>query len=886
MSTTIFVSQPYIRTGMLLLAFLLAWAPDGAAQDDHPFRTRLTAEQLESAPAHLIPFPQEWTWTGERVAVSALRPSGMDRWPPHLVAHLADMAASAGLPLSAARGLPLRHAPTDSLPPEGYRLAVTDDGILLESADEAGHFYALQTLGQLFQNAADSLYLPVGVIRDAPAFPWRGFMLDVGRNYQPLAALKQLLDVMARYKMNVFHWHLTDRPAWRIESKAFPELTAAEHHRPTRDPGRYYTYDEIRELITYARDRHITVLPEIDMPGHSDSFVKAMGTTMDSERGMEILETVLAEFFSEIPRQDCPTIHLGSDEVRIPDPAGFIGRMTDICRRNGREVVIWNPGLPADTGVIRQTWQSRHLEAGPYREIDSWNSYVNNGEPMTQVLRLFFKPIGFSSSNRVVGGTLCLWPDVNLDLPADAFRINPVYPSLLTYAWKTWTDDVESAPTPFLTTLPPRYSEAARYFAAFEAYLCQHRDGALSGLPFAYLQQSDMEWRLIGPFSGSDGDSLVSQVGTGPFPALPAGIRGLPARGNTLVIRDRFRLGGYFPEAEPGRTVYAVTHVFSDKDRRVETWIGFETPLRANRTYTGTPEQGRWDPNGGAVWVNGNPLPPPVWQFPGWKPSKTDGWGSPADQEIPWREEELYWTRPPVKVPLKRGWNRIVAKIPATTGYQNWMFTFAPLDKEGLEFIAAPSDHSTYYRQRATHFRQLPPRPGGTVFIGDSITDGCEWAELFENADIRNRGISGDLVQGVRDRLDEVVRSQPEKVFLMIGINDLARGRSADYVAGNIRLLVEELSAACPSTRIYLQSLLPVNPAFGKFQGHMQSRAAIHAVNTALRDMAGGQVTFVDLFAPFSDAKGHLDVRFTNDGLHLNGEGYRHWSAQIREWVR
>ncbi|MEY3051433.1 MAG: hypothetical protein RLY31_1218 [Bacteroidota bacterium] len=868
-------------------ACLLCVAGAATAQDDHPFAARFTAEHLESAPARLIPFPKTWSRTGDWVPVPALLPAGTDDWPGHLRTALVDLAAATGLPIRRTNCVPLRHVTTDSLPPEAYRLSVSHTGILLESADQAGHFYALQTLRQLLRTSDGVQELPVGVIRDEPAFPLRGFMLDVGRNYQPMASLKHLLDVMARYKLNTFHWHLTDRPAWRIESKAFPELTQAEHHRPTRDPGRYYSYAEIRELIAYARDRHITVLPEIDMPGHSDSFVKAMGATMDSEKGMDILETVLTEFFSEIPRSDCPTIHLGSDEVRIADPAGFIARMTDICRRNGREVVIWNPGLPADTGVIRQTWQARHLEQGPYREIDSWNSYVNNGEPMTQLLRLFFKPIGFSSANRVIGGILCLWPDVNLDAPADAFRINPVFPSLLAYAWKTWTDDVTSAPTSFLTTLPPRNTEAARYFAAFEQYLCHHRDHDLSGLPFAYRRQSDKEWLLAGPFQGADGDSLRLWDAADAFPELPTGIRWQPAGGNTLVIRDRFRLGGYFPEGGAGQTVYALTHVFSDRDRSVDTWVGFETPLRANRTYTGMPGQGSWDPNGGAVWVNGSPLPPPVWQFPDWKPSKTDGWGSPADQEIPWRDEELYWTRTPVKVPLRKGWNRVVARIPCSSDYQNWMFTFVPLETEGLEFVATPSAHSTYYHQRATHFRSLPTQKGGIVFIGDSITDGCEWAELLGDArGIRNRGISGDVVQGVRDRLDEVVRSQPGKIFILIGINDLARGRSAAYVAANTRLLVEELSAACPYTHIYLQSLLPVNPAFRRFQGHMQHKDAIRHVNAALRDLAGGQVHYLDLFSPFADANGHLDARFTNDGLHLNGEGYRHWVDQLREWIR
>ncbi len=206
-------------------------------------------------------------------------------------------------------------------------------------------------------------------------------MLDVGRNYQSMSSLKQQLDVMAMYKLNVFHWHLTDKPAWRIENHIYPELTAAVNHRPGRDQGMFYSYNEIRELISYARNLNIQIIPEIDMPGHSDSFVTSMGVKMESEKGMEILENVLNEFFIEIPAEDCPIIHLGSDEVHIPNPDQFIKKMVSICGEHDRKVMIWNPGLMANDAVIRQTWQAKHVEKGNYQEVDSWNNYVNNDDP-------------------------------------------------------------------------------------------------------------------------------------------------------------------------------------------------------------------------------------------------------------------------------------------------------------------------------------------------------------------------------------------------------------------------------------------------------------------------------------------------------------------------
>lgn len=126
----------------------------------------------------------------------------------------------------------------------------------------------------------------------------------------------------------------------------------------------------------------------------------------------------------------------------------------------------------------------------------------------------------------------------------------------------------------------------------------------------------------------------------------------------------------------PGETYYAIAKIESDTDKIVPFWIGFETPHRANRVYNGIPKEGSWDSSGGEIWINGKKLPAPNWENPGWKPSKTKGWGSKEDQEIPWRIEELYWTRPPVAISLSKGTNTVLIKIPGTTDYQNWMFTF------------------------------------------------------------------------------------------------------------------------------------------------------------------------------------------------------------------
>ena len=873
------------KNTILLTCLCLLFATSVPAQKEASFESRFSTEQLHDAPAALIPFPREWSWEGNYLELSGLFLAQAEALSPSLIRIWKSITHFYGLSESPEEGMGIVFKEDDSLGPEAYKLRVSEKSIEITASADAGRFYALQTLKQLISQEGESRRLPLCTISDWPAYPVRGFMIDVGRNFQSLASLKKQLDIMSQYKLNTFHWHLTDRPAWRIESKRYPQLTDAANHRPTRDPGKFYSYDDIRELIGYARERHIAIIPEIDMPGHSDSFSKAMGVKMESEEGMEILENVLEEFFAEIPTEDCPIIHIGSDEVRIDNPEEFISRMVGICEANGRKVVIWNPGLNASDSVIRQTWQGRHLQKSSYKEIDSWNNYVNNGEPMTQVLRLFFKPIGYPSDNEVIGGILCFWPDVNLDNEADAFRQNPVYPSLLTYAWSTWTAGVLQAPEEYYTVLPPKNSEAFRYFSAFENMLVTHEHKFFTHEPFQYFLQCDKEWKLVGPFGQHDGNLLAGPIKEH-YTSQGRELAWKEATGNTLVIRDRFKQGGYYPDAEPGQTYYAITYIHSDKGRKMHTWIGFETPLRANRTYTGIPELGQWDPNGGAIWINDEALPPPTWENPGWRPTKTDGWGTPEEQEAPWNQEELYWTREPTAVPLKKGWNKIVAKIPGTTGYQNWMFTFVPLNMEGLRFSTNPEGFSTYYFQKKSHFEQLPNDEKEIIFLGDSITDGCEWSEMFGNKKIKNRGISGDVTRGILGRMEEVVASKPDKIFLMIGVNDLARGLPAEEVVDNTRLIVQRIREASPETKIYLQSLLPVNDAFGMFAGHTDKGAAILSVNRELKKMEGPNVTFIGLHEAFANAEGKLKASVTNDGLHLNGNGYQLWAELIKNYIQ
>ena len=139
-----------------------------------------------------------------------------------------------------------------------------------------------------------------------------------------------------------------------------------------------------------------------------------------------------------------------------------------------------------------------------------------------------------------------------------------------------------------------------------------------------------------------------------------------------------------------------------------------------------------------------------------------------------------------------------------------------------------------YYHQRVSLFNSLPVTNNDVVFIGNSITDGSEWGELFNDLHIKNRGISGDITAGVIKRIDEVARHKPSKIFLMIGINDLSRGVTADSVVKNILLIAAYLRQQTVTTQVFIQSILPINNSLRKFTSHISNGMKIRQVNDLL----------------------------------------------------
>ncbi|ATA89453.1 sialate O-acetylesterase [Capnocytophaga stomatis] len=194
--------------------------------------------------------------------------------------------------------------------------------------------------------------------------------------------------------------------------------------------------------------------------------------------------------------------------------------------------------------------------------------------------------------------------------------------------------------------------------------------------------------------------------------------------------------------------------------------------------------------------------------------------------------------------------------------------------------------HSHFYYQRADFFDKFPVTSKDIVFLGNSITNGCEWAELFGKKNIKNRGISGDISQGVYERLDNIVNGKPKKIFLLIGVNDIARKIPLETTSQNIEKIVMKIQQVSPKTKIYLQSVLPVNSDFKMFEAHQQPEK-IHELNAEIRRICQKyKVAYVDLYSHFIVPNtDKLKPELTNDGLHLMAEGYLLWKKIVLPYL-
>lgn len=555
---------------------------------------------------------------------------------------------------------------TLNLPAEGYMLETYRKGVRIVAKDERGAVWARQTLRQLTDGKG---LVPSVRITDWPAFDIRAFMLDTGRNFMPLELLKHYINILSQYKVNTFHWHLTDYPAWRIESKAFPQLNDPQYQRPGRDQGKFYTYGEIRDVIAYARKKGIMIIPEIDMPGHSTFFNTTFGFGMADPRGMKILETALNEFFTEIPASDCPYMHIGSDEVHIPNPKEFMHWADSMAVANDRIPMVWDPGLPSNPGAIRQIWSDAAAKAeevnlkGKY--VDSFMGYLNFYDPVVFAARLFLhNPCGKAQGDSLArGGILCLWNDVKVSDRENMVRHSGAWSGLLPYAERFWRGGLtpEGVTDPNLT--PDPATPAGMALAEFETRLTAHKKGQLKDEPFDWWPNASLKWRVSEPVALN---TLAAPDTTG--------VKWHTLYGGSIEV-DSYLSSLKLPNPDSGM-VWAETIITVPRDTVIRAQVGFEAPARSNRNSVGIGRHGEWEANG-RIWVNGEPVAPPVWKEPGAYAFHFHTWAKP-EEEFPYTDEQLFWTREPSEIKLKAGANNIVICAPKVFRQQRWSFAFLP----------------------------------------------------------------------------------------------------------------------------------------------------------------------------------------------------------------
>lgn len=567
---------------------------------------------------------------------------------------------------------------------EAYRLHITGKRITVEAVTERGVYWAMQTLRQLAEKKNSKTRIQGAEIIDWPAFRVRGFMQDVGRSYISLEELKREIAILAKFKINLFHWHLTENQAWRLESKIFPMLNDSAN--TVRMPGKYYTQEEAKELVAFCKAHHVTLIPEIDMPGHSAAFIRTFRHDMQSPEGMKILKLLVDEVCETF---DVPYLHIGTDEVRFTNPR-FVPEMVAHVRSKGKKVISWNPGWHYKPGEIDMTqlWSYRGKAQEGIPAIDSRFHYLNHFDTFGDIVALYNSRVynKEQGSDDLAGTILAVWNDRLIDSEWDMIIENNFYPNMLAVAERAWKGGGTEYFDKNGTLLPTdEQSEQFRNFVDFERRMLWHKEHTFAGYPFAYVRQTNVKWHITDAFpNGGDltkafppeeslQDSYVYEGQTyNVRPAIGAGIY-LRHVWGTLVP-------GFYKEPKENHTAYAYTYVYSPKEQTAGLWAEFQNYSRSEADLP--PLQGKWDCKGSRIWINGQEILPPVWTTTHRTKSNEIALGN-----------ENCVVRPPLEVHLRKGWNKVFLKLPVgkftspEVRLVKWMFTTVFVTPDGQKAL-------------------------------------------------------------------------------------------------------------------------------------------------------------------------------------------------------
>lgn len=560
---------------------------------------------------------------------------------------------------------------------EAYHLLITKKGILLEATTPKGMYWGRQTLEQLKTTKNKKIYLPQCEITDWPAFRIRGFMHDVGRSFIPVEELKREISLLSRYKINVFHWHLTENQAWRLECKKYPQLNAPENME--REKGKYYTLEEARQLVEFCKQHQVLLIPEIDMPGHSAAFERTFKTDMQSEKGTQILKDIIDEVCATF---DVPYLHIGTDEVQFTNPE-FVPMMVKYIRDKGKKVISYNPGWNYKPGEIDMTqlWSYRGKAQKGIPAIDCRYHYANHFDTYADLVamfnsRIYNQPEG---SDDLAGCIVAFWNDRYIDNTPQLLAENNFYPYMLTLAERAWRGGGNCYFDGKGTLLWEDEPEQLAAFKEFEDRLLWQKNTWLKEVPFPYVRQTQSEWQITDAFpNGGDLNKVFppEEKEDSVYQYEGKTYKTRKIIGNGIYLRHVWGtlVPGFYANPQENHTAYATRWIYSPKERKAKLALEFQNYSRSESDLA--PRQGTWDYKCSRAWLNGQEIMPPVWK----------NTNAERSNEITLKNEN-YMSRPAIDITLKKGWNKLMLKLPVgkfsskEIRLVKWMFTAALVDE-------------------------------------------------------------------------------------------------------------------------------------------------------------------------------------------------------------
>ena len=655
-----------------------------------------TSTSLMAKVEHLLPKPQQitinsGTFNLSRPVQITVPAAGSNN--PAIQEELSDLILSGSGTVVSSASASIEVHLVDTIPnaefqDEAYWLEVTENRIMIKATKLQGAYWATQTLRQLAENSEGNV--EACTITDWPAFRLRGYMHDVGRSFIEFDELKNHIAKLSRFKVNTFHWHLTENQGWRLESKVYPQLNANASF--TRHAGKFYTIAQAKELVAFARQHGVQVIPEIDMPGHSEAFRKAMGHSMLTDAGlteMKVIMTEACETFSDVE-----WMHIGSDEVRSGDTQGatmtaaqFIPIMSAHIRAMGKKIVVWRPGNGYSESNVDMVhmWSSAGSTLGSLPAIDSRLHYINHYDQYADVVSLYNSTIAMQTkgSHQYPGTIIGIWNDRVVPTDRDIIIQNGFYQSMLAMAERAWLGGGKG----YFYTIGVKLDPTDMEFADWERRFLFQKANFLKNEPIAYVKQTNVQWKITDPFPNGGNVNAVFPPETSE-PATSYTYNGTTyntqsAYGAGIYLRHVWgekTIPAFYSSPQTNSTTYAYTHVYSPERQTVGLQLEFQNYGRSEADLAAP--QGQWDYYNSKVWINGTAIAPPVWQ----------NTHSTKSNEITLKNEN-FTARPPIAVTLNEGWNKVLIKLP-NNGFSNsavrlmkWMFTFVFVTPDGKDAV-------------------------------------------------------------------------------------------------------------------------------------------------------------------------------------------------------